>query len=192
MFNNKEVKAIFTVENIFYTSIISLFYIFGLYSIVQNFKILISYPDLDHFIYLLISVMVWFLFAVVYVAKLRYFSEIRPEHDEKYLVKPKMDMEHMIWFFMQMYVLASFFLIYVEWHNTMQAEITSGGIFQVVILFMAYIPFLMDAYKINRNYFNLGVIILCLTVVLLLLGFFESGCYAVNEEGIREYLIDCE
>jgi hypothetical protein len=191
MFNNKEVKKLLTAENVFYTSIISFFYIFGIYSIIQNFKILINNPDFDHFVYLLISVMVWILLAFVYIGKLRYFSEVRPELDEKYLVKPNMDMEHMIWFFMQLYILVSFFLIFVEWHNTIQTTITEVGIFNLVILFFACVPFFMDAYKINRNYFIMGISILLITATLLFMGFFESGCYAVNASGIREYLVDC-
>jgi hypothetical protein len=191
MFNNKEVKTILTAENIFYTSIISFLYIFGIYSIIQNFKTLINNPDLDHFVYLLISVIIWGLLALVYIGKLRYFSEVKPKLDEKYLVKPNMDLDHMIWFFIQLYILVSFFLIFIEWHNTIQKTIKEVGIFNLVILFLACIPFLMDAYKVNMNYFIIGVSMLLITATLLLMGFFESGCYALNASGIREYLVDC-
>lgn len=191
MFNKKEIQERFTPENTFYTSIIGVFYLFGLYSIFQNFKFLVSNPDLDHFIFLILSVSIWILFSYVYVEKLRYFSETKPKNEEHYLVKPNMDVDHMIWFFVQLYTLVSFFIIYVEWHNTIQKQISSIGIFPLFILSFSFVPFLYDAYKTKKEYFLIGVVISAITILLFSIGFFESGCYASNEHGIREYLVDC-
>lgn len=191
MFTKKEIKERFTPENTFYTSIIGILYIFGLYSIFQNFKFLANNPDLDHFIFLILSISVWVLFAYVYVEKLRYFSEIKPNNENHYLIKPNMDIDHMIWFFVQLYTLVSFFIIYIEWHNTIQKNINSIGIFPLLILVFSFIPFLYDAYKTKKGYFLIGIILSVTTIMLVSIGFFESGCYASNESGIRHYLVDC-
>lgn len=191
MFNKESIKESFTVENIFYTSLIGIFYIFGIYSIIKNFQIFFGTPDLDHFVYLLMSISIWGLFAIVYIEKLQYFSNIKPEKDEQFLVKPKMDMEHMIWFFIQFYVLICFFIMYIQWHDKIEAELLEIGVLKTALIFSSFIPFLVDAYKINKTYFALGLTILISTVALIFIGFFDPSCYQVNDAGIREYITDC-
>lgn len=191
MLNKENIKESFTPENLFYTALIGVFYLFGLYSIIQNIQILINYPDFDHFVFILISLGIWGLYGFVYIEKLQYFSKIKPLKDEQFLVKPKLDMEHMIWFFVQFYVLVAFYILFVQWHSTIDKEIMNSEFAKIAILFFAFIPFLIDCYKTNKMYIIIGVSILSLTFILLFIGFFEHGCYVVNDFGIREYLVDC-
>lgn len=191
MINKQELKLIFNTENIFYTLIIGILYIFGIISILKNIAFTMTYPDFDHFVYTLSSLYIWIMFGVVYFEKLKYFAKIKPEKDKQFLLKPKNDFEHMTWFFVQIYTLVSIFVLFVVMHNNMESIFKNGEYLEIIIYFAAFIPLLMDSLKIGKIYFYQILIFVSLILVLTIGGFFDAGCYEVNNNGTNKYNVDC-
>lgn len=190
--NKKEIKEIINTENIFYTAIIGVFYLIGVISIFKNIAFSLKYIDLDHFVYVSLSAYIWVLFGFIYIEKLKYFAKIKPLKDEQYLLKPKNDFEHMIWFFIQIYILISFFMIFIVFHNNIENIFKNKDFLTITLYFCSFLPFLNDAIKINKKYFIQVVIFLMTTVFLISIGFFESGCYSVSQDGLTSYNVDCK
>jgi hypothetical protein len=192
MITKQELKKLLTIENFFYTSIIGTLYTIGVYYILKNLKFLIKYPDFDHLVYIVLSIIIWALFALVYVEKLKYFTTERPEKDKQYLVTPKNDFEHMIWFFMQVYMLVSLFVIFIQWHNSIALIFDKENYIKIGIFLFAFLPFLMDAYKVNKKYFIYSLSVLIITFGLLYVDFFNPGCYRTDATGTSSYITDCQ
>lgn len=184
-------KELINKENIFYTTILGFFYLIGLTSIAKNFIFLLNNQDFDHFLYLLIGLFFWIIFAFVYIEKLKYFTNIKPEKDKDFILKPKNDYEHMIYFFIQIYILISFFVIFIQWHNTIDIILKKESYFKIGIFFFAFIPFLLDAFRLNKKIFSYIVIILLFMFSLIYFDFFKYGCYQMNENGLKYYIVDC-